>query len=282
MLGMLLAAVGCVVSEPVGGVADTDAGGGSSETGLDESDGPGQSDGAEADVCADNPASCQYACGDDECGGPLSQYDDDGCLRTRCDDSQACPDGRSCIRLGDYGACAPTNWSCDESDGMCSCGGPKDCFEGASVCIPDALVPELAELVPTVEEFAQMCGAVTSQAACGEAPSFYDAEQDLSMWCTWRTWVPVALGAGDVCEFGGVVEQCGIATASEAGCGDAFASCDTGPPALARTNEAGQLEVSTASGCSDFEAEAYCSFSGGELVEGDPACICLCDPAFPT
>ena len=154
MAAWLLAA-GCVVSEPVGGVAETDteqASGSDSEADADDdtddgADAPGQSDGAEQGVCADNPDSCQYPCGDDDdvCGGPLDQYDADGCLRPRCDESQACPEGRSCIRLGDYGSCAPTMWSCEESDGTCSCGGPKDCFEGASICIPDALVPELPD-----------------------------------------------------------------------------------------------------------------------------------------
>lgn len=278
MVGLLFVAA-CVVSEPVGGVAETD-----SESqgldGADESD-SGDESGAVTAQCVDNPGSCASSeCEPGGCGGPLSLYDEDGCLRPRCDDSGTCDAGRTCVRVGDYGSCSPSNWICEAPEGGCACGGTGDCSQDVSLCVPDALLPELQELVPSVEEYAQMCATASDQGSCADVPTFYDAEADLSMWCRWRTWVPITLGAGDVCEYGATTQECGIATASEAGCGEDFASCEMGLPALARTN-AGQLEVSTASGCSDYAAEAYCSFSGGELVEGDPACICLCDDDFP-
>ena len=274
---------GCVNSQAVGGVDEAGTEQASMDDSGGDSSGPGASDGAPLGLCPDNPDSCEAPCGaGDACGGPLSLYDEDGCLRPRCDQTGSCAEGRTCVRLGDYGSCAPTMVTCDDSDGTCSCGGPKDCSEDASICLPDALLPELQELVPTVEEFAQMCAAAQNDGACGGVPSFYDAEEDLAMWCRWRSWVPVTLGAADACEFGEPVQECGITTASEAGCGDDFSSCETGSDALARTNEAGQLEVSVASACGGQQGDAYCVFSEGELVDGDPACICLCDDAFPS
>jgi len=87
-----------------------------------------------------------YECGE-FCGGATSEFDADGCLRSRCTDDEDCEGGRVCVRLGDWGGGAPSSTFCEMSGDVCQCGGTADGQEGIRVCMPPEEVPEFDPVV---------------------------------------------------------------------------------------------------------------------------------------
>lgn len=97
-------------------------------------------------MCPDSPSGCAMeSCQNGECTGPLSEFDADGCPRPRCE-VDPCPAGRTCVTLGDWGACAPSTTVCEVNGMACTCGGTLDCSGSVSICVPDDEAP------PPVEE----------------------------------------------------------------------------------------------------------------------------------
>jgi hypothetical protein len=130
------------------GVGDLDEGS-TGDTTEGTTDGPeptGTDTGVPA-ICPDVETECTTfdLCGSDGCGGPLSQWDEDGCPRPSCGADGSCPDGRVCLRLGDWGQCGASSWGCELFEGECLCGGTADCSEGAAHCIPEEIAPPAVE-----------------------------------------------------------------------------------------------------------------------------------------
>ena len=167
LLSLVLAATtGCEIDQKLG---DLDASASATATDSDTStadatdtvDPPTSSSedsGNPAFSCPDNPA---YTCtvpvdceNEYDCGGPLSEADAEGCLRPRCDGEEECPDGYTCVTLGDWGSCASSSWSCEADGDQCSCGGTADCDEDVSICIQDEVAPPAA------------CNTFTDEASC--------------------------------------------------------------------------------------------------------------------
>ncbi len=156
--GLAVATVGCVTPKSVGGNPDDgmnddgvddgdDVMNGTADVGDDDTAGPddGVDDGNDdsAGMCPDNPTMCATTCEDGSCSGPLSEFDEDGCLRVRCD-SGPCPDGRTCIDLEPWGQCVGSTTVCELDGDVCQCGGTPDCMP-ASICVPDDQVPPPVE-----------------------------------------------------------------------------------------------------------------------------------------
>lgn len=155
----LIAAFGCEVDQKLGDLDDASATA-SDSSATDTVDPPTSSDEDTGDPvfsCPDNP---DYTCtvpvdceNEYDCGGPLSEADAEGCLRPRCDAGE-CPDGYSCVRLGDWGSCAASSWGCEAEGDQCSCGGTADCSEDVSICVQDEVAPPAA------------CNTFTDEASC--------------------------------------------------------------------------------------------------------------------
>ncbi len=157
LLLALVAVAGCQVDKHLGELDDdttaTGSGGSAGDTSM-----PGSTEdtGAPAPACPDNPGfTCTVPldCAFEQCGGPLAEVDAEGCLRPRCD-TGPCPDGYTCVDLGDWGSCAPSSWDCSEFEGECGCGGTADCSEGVSICVQDEQAPPAA------------CNDFTDEASC--------------------------------------------------------------------------------------------------------------------
>lgn len=157
----LIAPLGCEVDKSLGDLGDATA----TDSGSGTTDGPTPTSSDEDTTapplaCPDNP---DFACGApldcDElggCGGPLSEVDADGCLRPRCSAGE-CPDGYTCVSLGDWGSCAASSTFCEASGDECACGGTADCSESVSICVQDEEAPPAA------------CNTFTDEAACLDA-----------------------------------------------------------------------------------------------------------------
>lgn len=154
--GLAVVVAGCVTSKPVGsnpddgmnddgvddGVDDMDGTADAGDDGVDNGVDDGVDDGAE--MCPDNLGTCTaLRCEDGTCTGPLSEFDADGCLRARCGQTP-CPDGRTCVELEPWGACAPSTNICEIDAGTCSCEVTADCMP-TSVCVPDEEAPPPVE-----------------------------------------------------------------------------------------------------------------------------------------
>ena len=272
-----IAAVLIVGCRPDGGSATggTDDSETAADDGGDESDDASGGGGAS---CPDHRFTCPPpGCTTGDCGGPLSLFDADGCPRKECTTSGICPDGRTCVRAGDFGACLPGTWGCDDQDQECACIVAGECSEDTRICIPDDLLPEANDLVPTPEEYLQICTDAL-ETGCDQVPTYYDSENDLMMWCVERTWVPAAVGDDGSCELGDVVTACAMFSSPEAGCADT-PTCEEG--ALPYRQGADGIEVGYGSGCTEHGIETWCIHADGELVDGPPECLCVCDEAFP-
>ncbi len=158
---------------PVACIAPIDIG----DNPADTEDDPGDTDPSTGDGTADSgdvPAvacpfsppdfacTVPYECGE-FCGGPTSEFDADGCLRSRCTDDTDCEGGRVCVRLGDWGGGAPSSTFCEMSGDVCQCGGTLDGREDIQVCMPPEEVPEYDEVTcsafGTEESFAWESGS---------------------------------------------------------------------------------------------------------------------------
>lgn len=109
-------------------------------------------------ICPDNPAfdcSGPIDCGPGQCGGIMSQFDENGCLRFACQGDIDCPAGQVCFTPMDWGGCVGSATSCSEDGGTCGCGGTADC--GGSYCVPADAAP------PT------QCGNLETEQACLDA-----------------------------------------------------------------------------------------------------------------
>jgi hypothetical protein len=91
----------------------------------------------------DNPA---FGCSEPldceiwSCGDPLSQVDENGCMRRDCTDDRDCPSTHVCFRPFDWGVCASSNITCNEGPaGTCECISDPDC--GGAWCIPNDDAP---------------------------------------------------------------------------------------------------------------------------------------------
>lgn len=156
----LFAAFGCEIDKNLGDLDDAGSGS-ATETGpgTDTGEPPAESSdtGAPPSVClqhetftCDVPVDCSIEpCG----GGPLAELDENGCLRPRCDGG-ACPDGYSCVDLGDWGSCAPSSWSCEGMGDECGCGGTADCSDSVSICVETEIAPPAA------------CNTIDDEATC--------------------------------------------------------------------------------------------------------------------
>jgi len=284
-LGCVLGLSACAVTKPVGQDEDTEGGSGTAGDATTTADGDVPTDAGDGGttgspaLCPDNPGTCPFSeCETGfACGGPLSTFDADGCPRPSCG-IDPCDEGRTCVTVGDYGGCAASSWTCTiEDDGTCGCGGTADCSGDVSICVPDEVAPDPEDMIPTLEEFTAQCLAAETQEECAAIPSVDETNDQNAMWCGWETWTPVALGEGDVCEFGTPVSACGIGTASESGCPSEFAGCDNGEAAA--RNGADGLEVTPDGSCTN--PELWCVFTDGEVVSGPPECACICDAGFP-
>jgi hypothetical protein len=81
-------------------------------------------------------------CGDLDCGGYLSPWDADGCLRPACESDDDCADGMGCLDAVDWGGCFSSDpIACSDADGTCTCSGANlpDC--GGRICIPEDALP---------------------------------------------------------------------------------------------------------------------------------------------
>lgn len=144
-LALVLIAAGCVEPTPIGGTPN-DSDGSDSDSGDPPS---GDSSGGlppPAAECPDSPPEymCEggYDCSFGPCGGVTSVFDADGCMRAGCQGPDDCPDGRQCVRLGDWGGAPPSSTFCETVDGECSCGATADGNPDVRVCVPDEEVPE--------------------------------------------------------------------------------------------------------------------------------------------
>jgi hypothetical protein len=82
-------------------------------------------------------------CPPDACGGPLSPFDADGCMRPPCSVPEDCDPGFACVRAEDYGGCESSGMLCqdDPRTGQCQCVSTPDC--GGGHCLPEDEVPPL-------------------------------------------------------------------------------------------------------------------------------------------
>lgn len=154
----LTAPAGCQVDKNLGDLDDDTTATDSASSGTSTPSTEGTEDtGAPALACPDNPeytCSTPLDCAFEQCGGPLAEVDADGCLRPRCDGGQ-CPDGYTCVSLGDWGSCGASSWGCGaDEEGMCGCGGTADCSESVSICVQDEEAPPAA------------CNDLTDEASC--------------------------------------------------------------------------------------------------------------------
>jgi hypothetical protein len=149
----LAAATGCEVDKSLGDLDDATATD-TSGTGT-SSDATAEETGTQAACLQHETFTCSapLGCAFEQCGGPLAEVDAEGCLRPRCNGGQ-CPDGYSCVSLGDWGSCASSSWSCSEFEGECGCGGTADCSEGVAICVQDEEAPPAA------------CNDFTDEASC--------------------------------------------------------------------------------------------------------------------
>lgn len=153
---LALAAVGCQVDKSLGDLDDATATDSAGSGTASASAGSSEDTGAPALACPDNPdftCTVPLDCAFEQCGGPLAEVDAEGCLRPRCDGGQ-CPDGYTCVTLGDWGSCASSSWACSESEGECGCGGTADCSDSVSICVQDEEAPPAA------------CSDFTDEASC--------------------------------------------------------------------------------------------------------------------
>lgn len=77
------------------------------------------------------------------CGGPLSWFDEHGCLRNACDEEGLCADGFSCINPSQAcGVCSGPQPNCEivESSQGLACGCSQDGACGGSICVPAELL----------------------------------------------------------------------------------------------------------------------------------------------
>jgi hypothetical protein len=143
---------GCVTPKDVGQTPDTDDSATDSANDTEDSvtatagsDVTGNPGGVQ--LCPDNPGMCADVdgnfCGDDA-GGPLSEFDEDCCVRPRCDGDGQCPDGRVCVVLAGWGAGAASSMECVPEDDACSCGATADGDRDAAVCVPAEIAPPVA------------------------------------------------------------------------------------------------------------------------------------------
>jgi hypothetical protein len=150
---------GCEIDKNLGDLDDA----GTSGTETSGSDDPTPSDTSTDDTGAPPSACLQHEtftcnvpidCSVEPCGsGPLAEVDENGCLRPRCDDG-TCPDGYSCVNLGDWGSCGASFWACEGMGDECGCGGTADCSDSVSICVQDEVAPPAA------------CNTLTDEASC--------------------------------------------------------------------------------------------------------------------
>jgi hypothetical protein len=159
-LALALTATGCEVDQKLGDLDDasaTDSETSATDT-VDPSSSSDEDSGDPPSAClqhenftCNGPLDCSFEpCGR---GGPLAEIDENGCLRPRCDNGM-CPDGYSCVNLGDWGSCAASSWSCAADGDQCSCGGTADCSDSVSICVQDEVAPPAA------------CNSFTDEASC--------------------------------------------------------------------------------------------------------------------
>jgi hypothetical protein len=77
------------------------------------------------------------------CGGPLSWFDEQGCLRKACDDNGLCAAGFACINPSQVcRVCSGPQPNCEDSESSqglgCSCSQDGAC--GGSICVPAELL----------------------------------------------------------------------------------------------------------------------------------------------
>jgi len=99
----------------------------------------GETDGLVCDSannCVVYPAPCG-----DNCGNLESDFDEDGCLRQKCSNDDACADGERCFVAAEFGLCESSGISCqdDPETETCQCGGNPDCNGGH--CVDAELFP---------------------------------------------------------------------------------------------------------------------------------------------
>jgi hypothetical protein len=158
----LTAALGCEIDKNLGDLDDAGTSQGTG-SGTDTAEPPAESSESSDDTAAPPSACLQHEtfsctvpidCSFEPCGsGPLAEIDENGCLRPRCD-SGACPDGYSCVNLGDWGSCAASSWSCEASGDECGCGGTADCNDSVSICVETEIAPPAA------------CNTITDEPTC--------------------------------------------------------------------------------------------------------------------
>ena len=76
--------------------------------------------------------------------GPDGPFDENGCLRRRCQEDDDCESGEVCYApaMCHQDACVASSWSCEEGDDRsCICGGSGDCATTPIYCIRADDVP---------------------------------------------------------------------------------------------------------------------------------------------
>ena len=155
LLLVSMGATACIAPVTIGGNpvesdSDSDSDGDTDDPVLTTGDETEDTGDVPANACPDSPE--EYACTvpttcNGFCGGIQSEYDADGCLRSRCQTDDECADGRTCVRLGDWGGGAPSSTFCEMSEGECVSGGTADGNADIRVCIPDEEIPEFDPLL---------------------------------------------------------------------------------------------------------------------------------------
>ncbi|MEM7155371.1 MAG: hypothetical protein AAF799_21155 [Myxococcota bacterium] len=202
-----MGAAACIAPVTIGGNpvdsdSDSDSGVDTDDPVLTTGEPPAETEDVPANACPDSPE--DYACTvpttcNGFCGGMGSEYDADGCLRSRCSIDDDCADGRTCVRLGDWGGGAPSSTFCEMSEGECVCGGTADGNVDIRVCIPDEEIPEFDPAVCSELGSGASFSWVVGEVTAGESTCTVLAVGDmLDMACTGAIEgdVTLALAAG--------------------------------------------------------------------------------------
>lgn len=193
MCGLLASAAvaGCVIPLPVGDgrddEGDEDSEGssgtrgaatdtsGSDDDGMPTTGSPGLCETLPGFECS-GPVDCDVR----PCGGPLDQYDANGCLRPPCEGPDDCGAGEACFFPVELGGCASSQPICFEEDGVCGCGGSQDC--GGGYCLPEDEVPEAS------------CFGLPDEGACLDAGcSYFDTVTVITDTCECNPGQPACL-----------------------------------------------------------------------------------------
>jgi hypothetical protein len=128
------------------GTADGSPSDSVSETTEGSSDATSETGNPEACMQPGNCSEFSPCDGANLCGTLDSLFDENGCVRTECQDDEACADDERCYRAMDFGGCAPSGVFCEDDPELqtCLCGSNPDC--GGGFCVPEDLYPAASPL----------------------------------------------------------------------------------------------------------------------------------------